>query len=126
MQIFARTSADLARPPRKTSKLGKASLVIAIAIFFLVAGSIVVMILFAERLTPSAGSIVILTVVGWLLAPAGHLVGLVLGVVDLFRPRSKKLVPALGVAGNAILSGVGVTALIFLVNLLLRSAGGFH
>lgn len=108
---------------RKTSRLGKASFMIALSIFVLVLASVVVMMLFSLNNSKSANAVIGISLLGWLIAPLGHFVGLVLGIIDVCRKRSKKLTPALGIAGNAILGGIGI-GLIFLVLSVLGSALG--
>ena len=67
-----------------------------------------------------------MTIAGWVLAPGGHFIGLILGIIDICRSRSKKLVPALGIAANAILGAAGVIILIVFLNLLLKAAVAYH
>lgn len=112
-------------PERRTSKLGKASLMIAVIIFLLVVLSAIGLIVMFQT-TKTVDAVVIVTVIGWVLAPSGHFIGLVFGVIDVCRSRSKKLVPALGIAGNAVLGGIGFAILIGIVNSFLKTAGGFH
>ena len=109
---------------RRTSKLGIASLAVAVGIFLLVLGSVILMFILSGN--RSADSVILISLVGWVLAPAGHLLGLLLGVIDLFRKRSKKLVPALGVAGNAILGGIGIALLVLVGAFLLKAASAVH
>ena len=115
-------------PPiaRKTSRLGKASFMIALGIFLLVIASLVVMLLFSLNGSKAASTIIGISLVGWIFAPAGHLVGLILGVVDVCRKNSKKLTPVLGIVGNAVLGGIGLTWLVIVGNLMLQSLGAFR
>jgi hypothetical protein len=99
---------------------------IGLGIFVLVIASLVVMLLFSLNGSKSANTIIGISLVGWIFAPAGHFVGLVLGIVDVCRKRSKKLVPALGIAGNAILGGIGMTLLVVVGNMMLQSLGSFR
>lgn len=112
-------------PPvvRRTSRLGRASFMIALSIFLLVLASVGVMMLFSLNNSKSANAVIAVSLVGWLVAPLGHFVGLVMGIVDICRKGSKKLTPALGIAGNAVLGGIGI-GLIFLVLSVLGSALG--
>lgn len=112
-------------PIRRTSRLGKASFMIGIGIFSLVIASVVVMLIFALNDIKSANTVIAITVVGWILAPAGHFIGLVLGIIDVCRRDSKKLVPILGIVGNAILGGIGLTLLVIVGNMALQTLGAF-
>ena len=112
--------------PRTTSKLGRASLTIAIGIFSLVVLSVVALIVLLEVGSKSDNVGVGIALVAWILAPGGHFIGLVLGIIDVCRKRSKKMVPVLGIIANAVLGGVGFTVLIYILNLLFHSLGSFR
>lgn len=112
-------------PIRRTSRLGKASFMIGIGIFSLVIASVVVMLFVALNDIKAANTVIAITVVGWILAPAGHFIGLVLGIIDVCRRDSKKLVPVLGIVGNAILGGIGLTLLVIVGNMALQTIGAF-
>ena len=96
---------------------------IALSIFGLVLCSGAVLILFNLNDTKVSNDALSVVVIGWFLAPAGHFIGLVLGIVDVCRKGSKKLTPSLGIAGNAILGGIGF-GLIFLVLSVMGAALG--
>jgi hypothetical protein len=111
---------------RKTSRLGRASFMIALGIFLLVIASLVVMLLFSLTGSKAANTIVGISLVGWIFAPAGHLVGLILGIVDVCRKNSKKLTPILGIVGNAVLGGTGLALLVIVGNMMMQSLGAFR
>lgn len=111
---------------RKTSKLGKASLLIGITIFLLVVFSIIAMIVMLELGSKSDNVVVGISLIGWILAPGGHFVGAVLGLVDVCRRRSKKLVPSLGIALNAVLGGIGLVVMFYVLSLLVHAFGAFR
>lgn len=112
-------------PPleRRTSRLGKASLFIAVGILLLVIASLIVALVLIETKSKAEEMVIGISVIGWVLAPGGHLIGLVLGIIDVCRSRSKKLVPALGIAANAVLGGIGLVILALVLNLLIHSMG---
>lgn len=113
-------------PQRRTSGLGKASLLIAITIFLLVLVSLVAIIVMLETKSKAENVVMVASVIGWILAPGGHFLGLVLGIIDVCRKRSKKFVPGLGIALNAVLGGIGLTLLIIVLNMAVHAMGAFH
>ncbi|MEO7509119.1 MAG: hypothetical protein ABIZ95_17870 [Pyrinomonadaceae bacterium] len=116
MQNYQVTGDSL--PARRTSKLGKISFMIAPAIFLLVLASFGLLILFGLSESKSTETIFVISVFGWLIAPLGHFVGMVLGIIDVCRKRSKKLIPSLGIVGNAILGGIGIAIMFLVVSIL--------
>lgn len=110
---------------RKTSKLGKASLLIAIGVFLCVAASGVLLIVMLQTAGSNKAGLAI-SVIGWFLAPGAHLVGLVLGIVDVCRANSRKLVPARGIVANALLGGIGLAIWAALGAALLKHGGGVN
>lgn len=103
---------------RTTSKLGKVSFMIGLTIFLLVLASFGLLLLFSLSDSKSTETIFVISLFGWLVAPLGHFVGMVLGIIDVCRKRSKKLVPSLGIAGNAILGGIGIAIMFLAVSIL--------
>ena len=99
------TAAEIAAPRRS---FGKLSVQIAVGIFIAAATLLVAYFQFLEKASwhdVAAGGVVI--AVG-ILAPLGHLVGLVLGVMALFRSGDRPGLGAIGALLNAIVVAVGV------------------
>jgi hypothetical protein len=103
---------------RKTSKLGKTSFMIGLSIFCVVMVSMALALFFSLNDTKLSDNEMLVFVILWILAPFGHLIGLVMGIVDVCRKRSKKLTPALGIAGNAILGGIGIGGMFLILSVL--------
>ena len=126
MQSYATPAIPYYPAPRQTSRLGKASLLIALTIFLLVIASLIVLIILLETKSKAENVVIGITLIGWVLAPGGHFIGLLLGIIDVCRSRSKKLVPGFGIAANAVLGGVGLTILVMVLNLLIHAMGAFR
>jgi hypothetical protein len=126
MQNYSAPRAPYLLAPRQTSRLGKASLLIALTVFLLVLASLIVLVILLETKSKAENTVMAIMLIGWVFAPGGHFIGLLLGLIDVFRSRSKKLVPALGIAANAVLGGIGLTVLVLVINLMIRAMGAFH
>jgi hypothetical protein len=93
--------------PRKHSKLGLSSLIIALAVPVLLVLLIVLAMLMPTPLSTPRDIIGISTLVFALLAPLFHLVGAVLGVAG-WLTRKRKLFPVVGTVLNLMLGVSGV------------------
>jgi hypothetical protein len=106
------TAADVAVAPHRRS-FGKLSVQTAVGIFALAAVLLILFFQIPEKASwhdVAAGAVVI--AVG-ILAPLGHLVGIVLGIVSFFRTDDR---PGLGVVG-VLLNGLVVVLGVLLIYL---------
>ncbi len=105
-----------------TSKLGKISLVLAVIIFVLVAVSVLLFFSFGSKLPGVLAGAILLT---WLAAPLGHLLGLVLGLISLFRTSRWDWAGIAGIVLNLLLGGAGIGLLLLFGWLLSHTLGAF-
>jgi hypothetical protein len=116
------------RPDRTTSKLGIASLALAVGFPFLLLVLLVIsMILdgrvdyhYVKKLDLFLG---LLAIIG---GPIVHFTALVLGIVGAFQKRNKKLFPILGIVFNGVLLLAAAIISIFFLSLIFAALGTFH
>ena len=122
--VSAQTNQMMMNEPLKRSKLGIASLVIAIGTFVIASASVVIAIMLADKKSHGVGArisdgLFYAFLIG---APAAHLVGLILGIAALFQKRKGKLFAVFGIILN-ILFPAGAILILFA---LLSAASGFR
>jgi hypothetical protein len=61
-----------------------------------------------------------------LLAPLGHLTGVIFGIVAARPSQNRKLFPVLGIMLNALLGGIGVIILVYVIAGMFASLGAFR
>jgi hypothetical protein len=109
------------------SKLGVASFVMAVSIPLLLILFVVLALALGTTTKDSPGWYAVwAAMIFGLLAPLGHLIGIILGVVAVVRAQYKKLFAVLGIMLNAILGGTGVVILVFVIQQMFKSLGAFR
>jgi hypothetical protein len=121
------TFPDQQPPLRQHSKLGVASFVMALSIPVLLTVLVILALMLGTdtKAAPGWYSVWAFMICG-LLAPLGHLVGVILGIVDALRKGSKRLFPVLGITLNLILGGIGAVILIYVIRLMFAALGAFR
>ncbi len=110
-------------PAERLSRLGIASIVIAIALPILFICPIIIA---AVIDTPSSSWSKIFFTVGFVfgaIAPLMHLVGVIFGIIGLTSKKTKKLFPIIGTAVNSLLLVIGLLMIGFILSNL---KFGFH
>jgi hypothetical protein len=114
-------------PLRHHSKLGVASFVMAVSIPFLLILLLVLALVLGTSAKNSPGWYAVsVAMILALFAPLGHLIGVIFGIIAVARSQHKKLIPALGIALNAILGSTGAIILVVVFEQMLGSLGAFR
>ncbi len=117
------------QPPldRRQSKLGVASFVMGVSIPLVLILLIVLTMVLGTDTKDAVGwyAVWALLIFG-LLAPLGHLTGVILGVVAVIPSRNRKVFPVLGITLNAILGSTGVIILVVILKGLFGALGAFR
>ena len=106
-----------------TSKLGKASLLLAAVIFVVVLVSVVLFFSFGSKLPDGLAGPILVT---WLLAPLGHLLGLALGIISQFRSERRDWAGIFGIALNSLLGAAGIGLIVLFGWVLSHTLGAFR
>lgn len=114
-------------PLRQHSKLGLVSFTMALSIPALLILLVVLAAILGTDTKAAPGWYMVWAfMICGLLAPPGHLVGVILGIVDALRSQSKKLYPALGITLNTILGVAGVFILVYVISVMFKALGAFR
>ncbi len=109
------------------SKLGVASFVMALSIPVLLIVLVALALILGTDTKAAPGWYMVWAfMICGLLAPLGHLVGVILGIVDVRRKSSKKVFAVLGITLNLILGGAGAVMLVYVVQLMFSALGAFR
>jgi len=106
--------------PLKRSKLGIASLLIAIGIFLVASVAVVIAFMISEKHLNGVGNkIGEYIFYGFIFgAPAAHFVGLILGIAALFQSRSGKGFAVFGIILNILFPASAVLAILGLISII--------